>query len=219
MKEINFGEFGDPWRGPRPMTEEPWIHETALVQNSRMGAWTMVGARCEVFQSDLLDYSYLVKDVEVFNAEVGKFANIASQVRINPTNHPFWRATLHHFSYRSVSHFMADDDDPEISDWRGQKRVVIGPDVWMGHGAIILPGVSVGTGAIIGAGSVVTKNVADYTIVAGNPAKLIRRRVNEDVEAALKRIAWWDWSREQLIAALDDFRKLDAEAFAKKYDK
>lgn len=195
------------------------MHETALVQNSRMGAWTMVGARCEVFQSDLLDYSYLVKDVEVFNAEVGKFANIASQVRINPTNHPFWRATLHHFSYRSVSHFMADDDDPEISDWRGQKRVVIGPDVWMGHGAIILPGVSVGTGAIIGAGSVVTKNVADYTIVAGNPAKLIRRRVNEDVEAALKRIAWWDWSREQLIAALDDFRKLDAEAFAKKYDK
>jgi len=219
MIEVDYGEFADPWRGPRPMTEEPWIHETALVKDSRMGAWTMVGQRCEVFQSDLLDYAYLVKDVEVFNADVGKFANIASHVRINPTNHPMWRATLHHFTYRSKSHFMADDDDPEVSEWRNQKRVVIGPDVWIGHGAILMPGVSVGTGAIIGSGAVVTKNIGDYAIVAGNPAKMIRRRVSEGTEAALKRIAWWNWSREELIQALPDFRKLDAEAFAGKYDR
>jgi phosphonate metabolism protein (transferase hexapeptide repeat family) len=218
MIEVNHGEFADPWRGSKPMTEAPWIHETALVKNSRMGAWTMVGQRCEVFQSDLLDYAYLVKDVEVFNAEVGKFANVASHVRINPTNHPMWRATLHHFTYRSKSHFMADDDDQEVSHWRNQHRVIIGPDVWIGHGAILMPGVSVGMGAIIGSGSVVTKNVPDYAIVAGNPAKLIRRRVSEETEAALKRIAWWDWRREQLIGALPDFRALDADAFAKKYD-
>jgi phosphonate metabolism protein (transferase hexapeptide repeat family) len=218
MIEINHGEFADPWRGPLPMTEAPWIHETALVKNSRMGAWTMIGQRCEVFQSDLLDYAYLVRDVEVFNAEVGKFANVASHVRINPTNHPMWRATLHHFTYRSKSHFMADDDDDQVSDWRNQHRVLIGPDVWIGHGAVLMPGVSVGTGAIIGSGSVVTKNVPDYAIVAGNPAKLIRRRVSEETEAAFKRIAWWDWSREKLIAALPDFRALDADAFAKKYD-
>jgi phosphonate metabolism protein (transferase hexapeptide repeat family) len=219
MKAIDHGEFADPWRGPRPMTEEPWIHETALVKDSRMGAWTMVGQRCEVFSSDLLDYAYLVKDAEVFNTEVGKFANIASHVRINPTNHPMWRATLHHFSYRSKSHFMAEDDDTEVSEWRNQHRVVLGPDVWIGHGAIIMPGVSVGTGAIIGSGSVVTKPVADFTIVAGNPARLIRRRVTEDVEAALKRIAWWDWSRQQLIDAVYDFRHLNAADFALKYDR
>ncbi len=218
MIEVDHGEFADPWRGPRPMTEAPWIHETALVKDSRMGRWTMVGQRCEVFSSDILDYAYLVKDVEVFNAEIGKFANIASSVRINPTNHPMWRATLHHFTYRSVSHFMADNDDEQISNWRNQHRVVIGPDVWIGHGAILLPGVSVGTGAIIGAGSVVTKNVPDYAIVAGNPARVIRRRVTEDVEAAFKRIAWWDWTDEQLTAALYDFRNLDAAGFAAKYD-
>lgn len=218
MTEINHGEFQDPWRGSKPMTEAPWIHETALVKDSRMGAWTMVGQRSEVFMSNLLDYAYLVKDVEVFNAEIGKFANIASHVRINPTNHPMWRATLHHFTYRSVSHFMGNDDDEEILNWRKEHRVVIGPDVWIGHGAILMAGVSVGTGAIIGSGAIVTKNVEDYTIVAGNPAKVIRRRVTEDVEAALKRIAWWDWSREQLIASLQDFRKLDAAAFAAKYD-
>jgi phosphonate metabolism protein (transferase hexapeptide repeat family) len=218
MKEINFGEFSDPWRGPKPMTEEPWIHETAVVKDSRLGAWTVIGQRCEVFGSDIMDYSYLVKDVEVFNTEMGKYANIASHVRINPTNHPMWRATLHHFAYRSISHFMADDDDEEVSNWRLQHRTFIGADVWIGHGAIVMPGVSVGTGAIIGSGAIVTKDVADYTIVAGNPAKLIRRRVSEDVEAALKRIAWWDWSREQIIAAMSDFRQLDAAEFAMKYD-
>jgi phosphonate metabolism protein (transferase hexapeptide repeat family) len=219
MIEVDQGEFADPWRGKTPMTEAPWIHETALVKNSRMGIWTMVGQRSEVFLSDLLDYSYLVKDVEVFNAEVGKFANVASHVRINPTNHPMWRATLHHFTYRSLSHFMADSDDDEISEWRNQHRVIIGPDVWIGHAAILMPGVCVGTGAIIGAGSVVTKDVPDYTIVAGNPARFIRRRVDETVEIALKRIAWWDWDREQLIAALPDLRAMDAAAFASKYDK
>ncbi|WP_259067373.1 hypothetical protein HDF24_12345 [Mucilaginibacter sp. X4EP1] len=219
MKEINFGEFADPWRGPKPMTEEPWIHETSIVKNSRLGVWTAIGQRCEVLDSDLMDYSYLVKDAEVFNAEVGKFVNIASHVRINPTNHPMWRATLHHFAYRSISHFMADDDDAEISNWRKQYRTVIGPDVWIGHGAIVMPGVAVGTGAIVGSGAIVTKDVADYTIVAGNPAKLIRRRVDEETENALKRIAWWDWSREQIIAAIPDFRKLDSAEFAKKYDR
>lgn len=220
MKTINHGDFADPWRGPDPMTEEPWIHPTALIKDSRMGAWTMVGQRCEVFQSDLLDYAYLVKDVEVFNAEVGKFANVASHVRINPTNHPMWRATLHHFTYRAISHFMDDHDDDgnEVSNWRKQSRVIIGPDVWIGHAAILMPGVSVGTGAIIGSGSVVTKDVPDYAVVVGNPGKVIRRRVSEEAEAAFKRINWWDWSREQLIEALPDFRKLHAEAFAKKYD-
>jgi phosphonate metabolism protein (transferase hexapeptide repeat family) len=220
MININHGKFEDPWRGSKAMTEEPWIHETALVINCNVGVWTVIGQRCEVINSDIMDYTYLIRDSDIFNAEVGKFANIASHVRINPVNHPMWRATLHHFTYRAVSHLMdtEDDDANEVSNWRNSNRVIIGPDVWIGHAAIIMPGVSIGTGAIIGSGSVVTKNVPDYTIVAGNPAKMIRRRVTEPVEAALKRIQWWDWSREQLIAGLPDFRKLDATAFAKKYD-
>ncbi len=218
MIEVDHGEFQDPWRGARPMTEAPWIHPTALVKASRMGAWTVVCERCEVIGSDLCDYTYLVGDVQVFNATVGKFANVASHVRINPTNHPMWRASLHHFTYRSRSHFMADDDDAEVTAWRLRNRVTIGPDVWIGHGAILMPGVSVGTGAVIGAGSVVTKPVEDYTIVAGNPARVIRRRVEPEVEAALKRIAWWDWPHARLAASLADFRALDAAAFAGKYD-
>ena len=218
MYEIEHGEYQDPWRGPRPMTEEPWLHPTAIVRASRLGVWTMVGERCEVVGSELLDYAYLMREVEVFNADIGKFANIASHVRINPTNHPMWRASLHHFTYRSRSHFMGDDDDPAVLDWRLRHRVTIGPDVWIGHGAILLPGVTVGTGAVIGSGAVVTKPVPDYAVAAGNPARLLRRRVGGEVEAALKRIAWWDWPRERLIETVGDFRKLDVEQFAARYD-
>ena len=94
---------------------------------------------------------------------------------------------------------------------------MIGPDVWIGHAAIVMPGVSVGAGAIIGSGSIVTKDVPDYTIVAGNPARFIRRRVPENVAEKLIQIAWWDWTREQIIAAIPDFRQLDAIEFAEKY--
>jgi phosphonate metabolism protein (transferase hexapeptide repeat family) len=218
MIEINQGEPQHPWHGTTVMTEAPWIHESALVKNTLMGKWTMIGPRSEVLASTVHDYTYVVKDVEIFNAELGKFGNIASRVRINPTNHPMWRASLHHFTYRSRSHLLADDDDSEVMEWRLRHRVVIGADVWIGHAAILLPGVSVGVGAVIGAGSVVTKDVPDYTIVAGNPARVIRRRVSEPVEAALKRIAWWDWPFDQLKAALPDFRKLDAADFVAKYD-
>ncbi len=218
MIEVNVGEFQTPWHGSRVMTETPWVHETALVQKSRLGPWTVVGERCQILASDLFDYTYAVRDVEIFNAKIGKFGNIASHVRINPTNHPTWRASLHHFTYRSRSHFVGADDDDEVHDWRLSHRVTIGPDVWIGHGAILLPGISVCVGSVVGAGSVVTKDVPEYTIVAGNPARIIRRRVPEDVAAALKRIAWWDWPRERLAAALEDFRKLPAAAFAAKYD-
>jgi carbonic anhydrase/acetyltransferase-like protein (isoleucine patch superfamily) len=88
MIAIDHGEFSDPWRGPRPMTEEPWIHETAVIKNSRMGVWTMVGPNAEVISSDIMDYAYLVKNADIFNAEVGKFANIAANVLINPSITP-----------------------------------------------------------------------------------------------------------------------------------
>jgi phosphonate metabolism protein (transferase hexapeptide repeat family) len=218
MVLINQGEYQDPWRGDGEMSEAPWLHATALIRNTEMGAWTAIGPRCEVFDSQIGDWTYLVRDDQLFNVEIGKFGNIASNVRINPTNHPFWRATLHHFTYRSWSHGMGVADDAEIFEWRRQHRVTIGHDVWIGHGATLLPGVSVGLGGAIGAGAVVTKDVAPYTIVAGNPARPIRRRVTEEVEAALRRIAWWDWSHARLTAALGDFRDLDAAAFAAKYD-
>ena len=93
----------------------------------------------------------------------------------------------------------------------------IGHDVWIGHGAIILPGHNIGTGAVVAAGAVVTKDVPAYTIVAGNPARVIKRRFPEEIAARLTDLAWWDWNHDMLRQALPDFRTLSVEDFLDKY--
>ncbi len=82
----------------------------------------------------------------------------------------------------------------------------------------ILPGRSIGTGAVVAAGAIVTKDVPAYTIVAGNPARPIKRRFPESVAGRLAELAWWDWDHETLRRALPDFRKLDVEGFLEKYE-
>jgi phosphonate metabolism protein (transferase hexapeptide repeat family) len=197
---------------------EPRIDETARIQDSRIGRWTAVGARTVLTETTLGDYSYVANDCDLIYTEVGKFCSIASHVRINPGNHPLSRAALHHFTYRSRSYALAPEDDHEFFDWRRSHKVILENDVWVGHGAILLPGIRIGNGAAVGAGAVVTKDVPPFTIVAGVPARVIRRRVTRKVESALMRICWWDWPHERLTASIDDFRKLDAADFAAKYD-
>jgi phosphonate metabolism protein (transferase hexapeptide repeat family) len=197
---------------------EPRIDPTAMVKEATLGAWTAVGARTLIQETVLGDYSYVTNDCDIIYSQIGKFCSIASHVRINPGNHPLWRAALHHFTYRSRSYDFHSEDDYDFFDWRRSYPVVVGDDVWIGHGAILLPGVKIGTGAVVGAGAVVTKDVRPFTIVAGVPAKPLRRRVPPEVEAAFMRIRWWDWPHEKLADALEDFRTLDAGGFAAKYD-
>jgi chloramphenicol O-acetyltransferase type B len=89
----------------------------------------------------------------------------------------------------------------------------IGADVWLCDGCIVLPGLRIGHGAIIAAGSVVTKDVPDYAIVAGNPAKLVRYRFNESQIEALLEIAWWDWPEEEVRAAVPLLAGKDVDEF------
>ncbi len=216
---IECGSGDDPWTGGRRLGEAPEIDPSALVRASEFGRYTYLGPRSIVMHSSIGDYGYAMGDNQIAHARIGKFCNIATGVRINPSNHPWWRATLHHFTYRSASYGFGLADDAEIFDWRREDAVSIGPDVWIGHNAIVMPGVSIGTGAAIGSGAVVTKDVPPFAIAAGVPAKVLRLRFDADTIARLLRIAWWDWSHQAIDAALADFRSLDAAAFARKYDR
>ena len=106
------------------------------------------------------------------------------------------------------------DEAPD--DAVGQE-LVIGDDVWIGVGALVLGGVSIGTGAVVGAGAVVTSDVPPYSVVAGNPARVLRERVDAATAARLQRIGWWDWSPELVLAAWRWFTR-PAAAFADHFD-
>ncbi|WP_455269725.1 DapH/DapD/GlmU-related protein [Rhizobium herbae] len=195
------------------LSEEPTIHPTATVNQSTLGRYTEVGERCRIDEVEFGDYSYIERDGMIWCATIGKFANLAASVRINATNHPTWRATLHHFTYRASNYWPDADMEQDFFAWRRENRVIIGHDVWIGHGSTVLPGVTIGNGAVVGSGAVVSKDVAPYTIVGGVPAKLIRERFGKDIAERFDKLAWWDWDHGKLRDALDDFRMLDADAF------
>jgi len=196
---------------------EPVIDPTALVRDSHFGAYTEIGARTKVAETIMGDYSYIVNDGDVIYSTIGKFCSIAAHVRINPGNHPMWRASQSHFTYRASAYFKGEADESEFFDWRREHHVNIGHDVWIGHGADILAGRKVGTGAVIAAGAVVSKDVEPYTIVGGVAAKEIGRRFTKRISDQLESMAWWDWDHETLRSRLSDFRNLEIEAFVRKY--
>jgi phosphonate metabolism protein (transferase hexapeptide repeat family) len=200
------------------LSEMPLVHPTADVRNTTLGRYTEIYERCSIGDSAIGDYSYVVRDGEIWCATIGKFVNIASHARINAPNHPTWRATLHHFTYRAENYWPDAEAEAGFFEWRREHAVTIGHDVWLGHGVTILPGVTVGNGAVIGAGAVVSRDVEPYTIVAGVPAKPIRRRFSEDIAARLEALAWWDWSHARLRASLEDFRALSIEAFLDRHE-
>ena len=193
----------------RVLSEEtPLIHPTSRVKDCTFGRYVEIG--------DVGDYTYCFGGNDVIYAELGSFNSIATGVRINPVQHPAkTRAAAHHFTYR-CAHYGLGPDDGALIGWRRQNRVATGHDVWIGHNAVIMGGVTLGDGCVVGAGAVVTHDVQPYQMVGGVPARPIGWRYEPEIIAALGRIRWWDWDHETLKARLRDFD--DVAAFCRRYD-
>ncbi|WP_134680573.1 chloramphenicol acetyltransferase [Paracoccus ravus] len=203
---------------PRLTADAPFLHEGVEILNARFGRYCEVGAGSRVLNSDFADYAYCDRLADIANTSVGKFANIAAMTRIGPTDHPMTTASLHHFLYRSEYYW--DDVEPDAGFFtaRAARRTVIGHDTWIGHGAIVKPEVTIGNGAIVAAGAVVTRDVPDWMIVAGCPARVLRPRFPAQIGERLTRLAWWDWDHDRLREALSDFRALPVARFLDRYE-
>ncbi len=142
---------------------------------------------------------------------IGKFCQIATGVRfmMNGGNHVMGGFSTFPFQ-------VFGDEWAEVPigiENRGD--TVIGNDVWIGNSVTIMPGVHIGDGAIIGTNALVAKNVEPYTIVGGNPARLIRERFDEETQQALLKMKWWDWDSEKLARHAKAIAEGDRELLLK----
>lgn len=196
---------------------ETFIDSTVRMRECR------IGQQCEILSHSVLEYtslgdfSYAGEYCTLADAQIGKFVAIANNVRIGAPNHPMERASQHRITYCPEYYSANATRDHDFFAHRRDAQVIIGNDVWIGHGAIVLPGVTVGDGAVIAAGAVVTKDIAPYTIAGGVPAKAIRPRFTPAIARQLQSIAWWNWPLETIVERLADFQQENIEVFCEKY--
>lgn len=167
----------------------------AIVIESRIDKTARVQARTNIRYSQLGRYSYIGANSSVVYTSIGSFCSIASGVAIGGGSHNMLAVSTSPLFQKGRNIFKVNLASIGYSPFKETK---IGNDVWIGNRAIVLQGVSIGTGSVIGAGSVVTHDIPPYEIWAGNPARKIRDRFDEDEKKQLLDIAWWDWTDQEL---------------------
>lgn len=171
------------------------IHPTAAILRRTRIYWSIIGR-----------YSYVADHCWIIKAEIGNFCSIANNVMIGGGRHPvdFVSTSPVFYSRHNVlNKCFAEVQFPEYI------KTVIGNDVWIGSNAFVKGGVIIGNGAIIGAHSVVTKDVEPYSIVAGNPATVIRKRFDNDVIKILEATKWWEYTDEKLQQKATHFQNVE----------
>jgi len=138
-------------------------------------------------------HSYCGYDCTIIDCNIGNFCSISDRVVIGGASHPIeWVSTSPVF-YAGRDSVKTKFSEFSFHKEYPTKRIIIGSDVWIGSDVLIRPDVNIGNGVVVGMGSVVTKNVPDYAIVAGNPARVLRMRFEEEeVMRELSEIAWWE---------------------------
>lgn len=167
------------------------------VRDSEFGFDSKIEPGTVFLNSRIGDYSYCGYHCSILNTTIGRFCSISNRVVIGGVAHP-----MHFLSTSPV--FLSHKDSVKTKfarhEYLPEIKTHIGHDVWIGEGVFIKAGVIVGNGAVIGMGSVVTKDVPDYAVVAGNPAKIIRYRFDQDLIDDLLKSQWWLLPAERLKA-------------------
>ena len=159
-----------------------------------------------IYHSEIGDFSYVGRNFTSWHARIGKFCSISWNVSIGGANHDYNRITQHAFLY--ASQFGILEPGKEQGYNRFNTECEIGNDVWIGCNSVICRNVHIGDGVVIGAGSVVTKDVEPYTIVGGVPAKVIKERCSKELAYRLQRTEWWNLPVAVIKANFDLFNQM-----------
>ena len=177
--------------------------------NCNLGQHVILGSNSTIVDSNLGRYSYISNNSRVLFADVGAFCSIGPYVAIGLERHP-----IDHVSTHPI--FFSNTNPKSKNAWteggtfdEAPPRTTIASDVWIGRNTIMTGGQHIGTGAIIAAGSIVTKDVEPYSIVAGCPAKVIRKRFDDTTIEKLLSSEWWKKDEEWLKSHATDFQNLE----------
>lgn len=169
------------------------IHTPFIYGNIHLGKNVSIGRNVYIYDGTSVgDHSYIHNGTMVVSAKIGKYCSIAYNNQIGMWEHPtnFISSSPKTYSYGNVFGFD--------NIWEHPKMAVIGNDVWIGSNVTVLRGVNIGDGAVIGSGAVVTKDIPDYAIAVGVPAKVIKYRFDQEIIEVMKKIKWWDMEEYQL---------------------
>ena len=179
------------------------LADDVFITDSTIGRYCTVERRGMLFNSIIGDYSYTGYNTVVKHAKIGKFCSISWNVSVGGANHDYNKISTHPFSFKEKYGFA--NTGGEYSSFL--KPLSIGNDVWIGCNTVILRNVNIGNGAVIGASSVVTKDVPPYSVVVGNPAKVIKYRFPIEIIEMLIEMKWWDWETDFIKRNIGLFQK------------
>jgi acetyltransferase-like isoleucine patch superfamily enzyme len=183
------------------------------ISNCNIGDDIFIGDNTQLNNSSVDNHSYFNINCKISDARIGKFCSIGSNVTIGIGTHPIDMVSTHPSFYANNKGFKTFADNMYFHNERG--IIEVGNDVWIGSNVCILKDVKIGHGAVIAMGSIVTKDVPDYAIVGGIPAKVIKFRFSPDVIKLLLKIKWWERDSKDIEARFKDFHSIDN--FIQKY--
>ena len=168
------------------------------IRASKIHKTSKVCSGSQINRVEMGKYSYIGNNCFANHVKIGAFCSIADNCFIGGAGHPIEFVSTSPVFCKGTNIMGKNFANKEF---KASTETIIGNDVWIGAGATVLGGKIIGNGAVIGAGSVVTKNVGDYEIWAGNPAKFIRKRFDDETISKLLETKWWEWSDEKIQEA------------------
>lgn len=166
-------------------------------KNSQISKKSRIFPFSRFTNSEIDDYSYIGLFAFINNTKIGKYSSISMNFKSGLGQHPTKFISTSPLFY-SKKYAIKESFNDKRGVFKEYDDIKIGNDVWIGADVIIMDGVTVGDGAIIGSKAVVVKNVPDYAIVVGVPAKTIKYRFSEEIIMELKKIQWWNWDKEKI---------------------